>query len=327
MLAEGLDKKNDCKNLILTKQGSELAARARKKKIECQELPFRFEADVFTARRVANIAFGSVDTILHAHTPHALSVAIMAQRFGAKQPICFTRRVSFPVKNFFANRWKLNQPDRIVAVSQAVADRLKEAGVTPEKIRVIYSGVPIEEFEYGGPSFNEPLNLMIGGAVEKAKGLDLAFEFLKCSSNLPLIVHFAGDGPQLPALQEVASKNPRVKVHGFVSDLAQLLGEMFAAISFSPSEGFPNFLLQAMSSGLPVLAFENAATRELIQSNGRVGFLFQSPEEAMQRFQELMENRQQAIEMGKAASRLVQSSFSSARMVDQTFQLYKEILS
>jgi glycosyltransferase involved in cell wall biosynthesis len=142
-----------------------------------------------------------------------------------------------------------------------------------------------------------------------------------------VIVHFAGEGTQLSSVSEIASGNSRVKVHGFVRELAPLLHQMFTAISFSPSEGFPNFMLQAMSSGLPVLAFDNAATRELIQSNGRVGLLFHSAEEALHSVNELMKDSQRAIEMGKAASNLVQSSFSSGRMIDQTYQLYKEILS
>ena len=54
-----------------------------------------------------------------------------------------SRRVGFPVKSSLASRWKYSRVALYLAVSQAVAGRLTEAGVPAQRIRVVYDGVPL----------------------------------------------------------------------------------------------------------------------------------------------------------------------------------------
>jgi glycosyltransferase involved in cell wall biosynthesis len=326
MLAAGLSAYN-CRSVIVTKRESALAKHAAQEKIECFELPFRFEADISSARSLKEMADAEPEpVILHAHTPHALGLAVLSRKMGSRHPIVFTRRVSFPLKKFWLNRWKIVQADRIIAVSQAVYDVLVKSGIKPEKIRVIHSGVDIRKFIYQGPSIREPFQFVTGSAIEKSKGLDRALEFLRRSTTLPAVFHFAGEGSALSKFRAQASSLPNVRVHGFVSDIPRLMKDMFAAISFSPNEGFPNFLLQAMATGLPVVAFEIPSTRELISSN-EMGFLFNSVDLARDQVTHLMKNPAEAFRIGKAASDHVRPRYSTDQMVDKTFRLYKEILS
>ena len=127
-------------------------------------------------------------------------------------------------------------------------------------------------------------------------------------------------------LQKFATDHSNVKIHGFVSDIPQLLRRMSVAISFSPREGFPNNLLQAMATGIPVIALENGATRELVPSE-QIGYLFQTLDDALLKLKRLLENRRLARQIGEYASRHVGSHYSIQAMVDPTFKLYKEMVS
>src|SRR5262249_11334143 len=151
MLSDAL-KNYDCSTLIVAKNSSPLAQRASEHGVPYQELSFRFEADISSARALAQIGSENVQTIYHAHTPHALGQAILAQNLGTKHPIVFTRRVTFPLKKLAVTRWKLHQADRIIAVSHAVAAELRKGGIDSERIHVIHSAVDIEAFPYRGPS-------------------------------------------------------------------------------------------------------------------------------------------------------------------------------
>lgn len=327
LLAQGL-MNYDCNTIVVAKKGGPLAERARKQGVNCVELPFRFEGDVLSARKLHLIASESKDrnTLFHAHTPHALGQILLAQRPGARHPIVFSRRVSFPLKKWAITRWKLNQAQRIIAVSRSVAGELQKGGIQPEKIRVIYSAVDTKQFEYSGPSLAETRSIAVLGATEFDKGIKEAMEFAQRSSALPVVFHFLGGGRDLATLKSFASNRKNVVVHGFVSNVETVFSGMYAAISFSHIEGFPNMVLQAMAKGLPVLGLENAALRELM-SGENVGWMFRTLDEAFDRLKAILNDAKTAADAGKRGSRMVRERFSTERMVEQTYLLYKEISS
>jgi glycosyltransferase involved in cell wall biosynthesis len=289
------------------------------------ELPLRFELDLLSAHALGRLAGDTPETIYHAHTPHGLGAAVFANMVGSAHRIVFSRRTSFPVKNLFVNRWKLDRAARIVAVSQAVADGLTSYGFPRERIRVIHSCVDLERFQYHQPCLEEPLRLAVIGSMEKAKGLEMAFDFVRRIRDLPYVLHFVGTGRELPAVREQRASNSRVVCEGFVPDIPSLLNNMFLVLSFSPKEGFPNSLLEAMASGKPVVALANPSTRELI-SPGETGWLFGTPAEAVEQVKRLSASPDLAIAMGKKASECVACRFSADQMVSKTLQLYQEIL-
>lgn len=327
MLASGMrERGHDV--VLAVRKGSPLASRAAEQlgQIKWREVPFRFEADPASAFQLSRLASQDHSYCLyHAHTPHALGLAILAQTLGPTCPIVFTRRVAFPVKSFFINRWKMNRADRIIAVSHAVEAALEKAGIAKDKIHVIHSAIDSKSFEYCGPNQDEPLNVVIAGAVEPAKGINEAMDFVERCGNLPVTFHFAGSGTDLERLMRWAENRPNVVVHGFVQDMPGLLRKMFGLISFSPSEGFPNTILQVLALGLPVLALENDAVRE-IMIRREWGSLFRSPEQAFAEIQKWVSNKTGMVSNGKEASKWILANYSQDHMVEKTLALYKEML-
>src|SRR5262249_24353588 len=171
----------------------------------------------------------------------------------------------------------------------------------------------------------QPYSIAILGSLEKEKGMEDALQLVHRKFQQPVEFHFFGTGSAARDLQKAAKQNSRIHVHGFVSDVPALLGRMFAALSFSRSEGFPNLLLQAIATGLPMIAMDNAAVAEMISSD-QFGFRIRSQNEAASKLEWLLNHPEDARDLGKRSSEFVRSRFTDDKMVEQTLDLYSHFL-
>jgi hypothetical protein len=82
-------------------------------------------------------ALGCLTThdLIHAHDARSHTLGALIRGL----PLVVSRRVSFPV----GSRWKYGRARRYLAVSEFVANVLRQGGVPEEKITVVYDGVPI----------------------------------------------------------------------------------------------------------------------------------------------------------------------------------------
>jgi glycosyltransferase involved in cell wall biosynthesis len=92
--------------------------------------------------------------------------------------------------------------------------------------------------------------------------------------------HIAGDGPQLYGLQSLAKElgiEDRIHFLGWQSREQLIQSYTKANVFLFPSrhEGMPNAMLEAMASGLPVIASCIAGSEELVL-DGETGYLFPS---------------------------------------------------
>lgn len=88
----------------------------------------------------------------------------------------------------------------------------------------------------------------------------------------------AGDGPLLTKCRQLARElqvSERVDFLGYRNDLDQLLPMCDFAVSSSHREGLPVNIMEAMASGLPIVASSNRGHRELVQ-DGVNGFLVEA---------------------------------------------------
>ena len=92
-------------------------------------------------------------------------------------------------------------------------------------------------------------------------------------------IHFllAGNGPNLEVLQQLADElgvSKQVHFLGYRRDIAALYKSSDLCTLTSLREGLPVACIEALSSGIPVIAAKNRGTSDLI-SNGENGFLFE----------------------------------------------------
>ena len=117
-----------------------------------------------------------------------------------------------------------------------------------------------------------------------------------------------GDGSERKKLENYIKKNhleKRVFLHGFQQKefINKLLNEASIYLMTSYTESFGIVLVEAMSHGVPCVAFESAEGATEIIKDGVNGFLIKNRDESamVQKIEELIENRELRVKLGKQA--------------------------
>ncbi len=214
----------------------------------------------------------------------------------------------------------------VIANSKGLRD-LAAAFDSTIDIPIIPNGVDLETFSAPERDWSSPRILSVGRVVHQ-KGFDLALRALADLKDLDWQWSIAGDGPQRPVLQAMAEEHGlqnRIRFLGWLT--ADQLKEQYNAANLflfpSRHEGMPNAVLEAMASGLPVVATRIAGNEELVV-NGETGALV--PPEDVDALREalkpLLVGAQRREQMGRAARQRVESSFGWNRVAEQ----YQSIL-
>ncbi len=119
--------------------------------------------------------------------------------------------------------------------------------------------------------------LFVGRLEEKQKGLDLLIKsFYLVNQNRPdwnLVI--VGDGPDKKKLSDDITKYNlwgNVIIHPFTNRIQDFYVDASIFISTSRWEGFGLVITEAMTCGLPIVAFENSGPTEILD-NGEYGIL------------------------------------------------------
>ncbi|ANH40214.1 Mannosylfructose-phosphate synthase [Nocardioides dokdonensis FR1436] len=160
----------------------------------------------------------------------------------------------------------------VVSPSAAVAAyAVEHVGLAPARVHVVPNGVDAERFRpsTSGPGQGvEPRELVVAwiGSLEPVKGLDLLVDALGRAEGVRVLL--AGDGPSREHLARrvaAAGLRDRVELLGHVGDPERVLARADALLLTSLAESCPMVLLQAMASGLPVVATSVGGVPELLR--------------------------------------------------------------
>lgn len=219
--------------------------------------------------------------------------------------------------------------DAVVAVSQAVADRVVD-GPT----RVIYAGLPIPSGNLPALHRRATSEIVIGtaGRLVELKGIEyLVRAAAALRSEFPALrVEIAGSGPQREKLEEAVVRvglKEQVRFLGWIDDISSVLPRWDVFVMPSLEEGFPIAALDAMAAGLPVVATSVGGVPELLE-DGKSGWLVPSRDvEALaSRLHLLIGNPELRRSMGTAGYARVRDHFSAKQMTESFVRLYDELL-
>jgi glycosyltransferase involved in cell wall biosynthesis len=202
----------------------------------------------------------------------------------------------------------------VVANSVGLRD-LARAFDSSVDIPVVPNGVDVDRFPSAERTWSSPRILSVGRIVHQ-KGLDLAMMALAGLKDLDWQWRVVGDGPQLPVLQGMLREQAldgRVQFLGWQKP-QELRREYANANLFlfpSRDEGMPNAVLEAMASGLPVVATRISGNEELIL-DGETGALVPTDDAAALReaLRQLISDGRRRERMGRAGRERVQRDYA-----------------
>lgn len=225
--------------------------------------------------------------------------------------------------------------DRVIAVSEFIAEALRAAGCPPEKITKHYIGVDTERFTPRAAERSRTEVIFVGRLVEKkgvAHLIRAMHEVRRTVPDAELVL--AGDGPLRAALQKeaevrgVPAKFLGVQTPAQVEELmrrAAVLCGPSIADSRGNAEGLPMTFLEAQSCGLPVIASTSGGTAEGIV-DGVTGLLFAPGDETAlaEHLRTLLGDAAMRERMGAAAREHIVANFDLRRQTARLEAIYDE---
>jgi colanic acid/amylovoran biosynthesis glycosyltransferase len=228
----------------------------------------------------------------------------------------------------------------VLARSRSLMEKLVQFGCPREKLRLNRTGIPLDEFPFeqrpmpadGSWRFVQACRL-----IEK-KGLKTALRaFAEFHAVNPKAqFQIAGEGPlkaDLETLRDELGLRDAVHLRGFLSQpqLAALYRESHVFLhpsemtSDQNQEGVPNSMLEAMATGLPVVATTHGGIPEAV-THEQTGLLVpeRDPSSLHAALTKITANSDSLYILGQAASRAVREEFEQAKQIEKLEGFYDE---
>jgi len=282
--------------------------------------------------RLASLLRRCQADVIHTHDDRAHIYGTFAGRLAAVPRIIHTRHGRSPQ---LSRRQKMlvgtasRLIDRFVCVSDDSGRLAVQQGVPPRQVRTIRNGIDVQRFPCTGPRPDGPAVIVARLSPEKDIDILLRATALVLRDDPAFRLEIAGDGPCMTALRQSTADlglEGNVCFLGQVRDIPALLARAGLFVLSSLSEGISLTLLEAMASGLPVVATRVGGNPEVV-AEGETGFLVtpQNPPALADALLRLRRDRATSIRLGQAGRRRVETHFDVRRMVAEYEQLYRGI--
>lgn len=282
--------------------------------------------------------------VVHCHLSHDHWLAAFALRFLKRNPVLLVRsmhRFAAPYKDP-VHRWLLERAtDLIITPTRAIAHLLKNRfHEIEQKVQTVYGAVDINRFSHHIDSqiirtqYRIEAQAPVAGLVARLRK-DRGIEWLL--DTIPLVLGrfptayfiIVGRGELKYWLRDYIEQLPyrdRIMMPGYRT---HDLPEIYAALDCSlflglGSDGSSRAVLEAMSTGKPVIALNRGGIDEVIQ-NGVNGILVPPGDRnaLASALCSLFNDRNRAALMGEKARRTIEQHFTEERRSRETNMLYR----
>ncbi len=313
---------------MITGAGTPLAGRLIRDGIPVQTVGWSMGLDPRVVTAV--LAASTLGTIIHAHDSHSHTLIDAAARFRPVSRVV-TRRLELPIRR--PQRWQ--RVSRAIALSNAIAARLVDAGVPTERITVIPPAIDLDGLDRQPlwpadlPPRPERLVVCIA-ALTPEKGIDLLIEAAAVLRSHTPDLHWmvVGKGPEHDRLNARARSlgvTDLVTFTGERSDPEAILAHASVAVQPSRSEGFGSSVLDALALGIPVVATGVGGLPEALVAGGGLVVPGGSATALAEGVRTVLDGGALAAEMSAAGRRAVER-FSLPRMVSSTIEVYRSLV-
>lgn len=299
----------------------------------------RSEVDLASAWRLARVLAMHRPDVVHAHDPHAVSMAALALSFGvgsAAPTLVASRRVDFRLQRHSFSRWKYRQVACFIAASRAIAGILADDGIPKGRIIVVHDGIDVDTVMHGAAAdvhrefwFPKGSPVLVNvGALVPHKGqrflLDAMARVRRHVPDAQLVIF--GEGELRGALEQQIRDldlQKHVVLAGFREDVLALTKSADLFVMSSVTEGLGSAILDAMAMGLAVVGTRAGGIPEAV-ADGVTGVLVPPGQaEALgDAIVRVLTDPEARRRMGEAGQARVRAEFGVDALVDGTLAAY-----
>jgi glycosyltransferase involved in cell wall biosynthesis len=266
---------------------------------------------------IGRLVSGTLPFVCSVHTVHGFAI---------------NPYVSFFKRFIYLNAERISAlfGDVIITQAKIHIERLKEWGIG-RKNRLIWIANSINYSDYKFSSRQSKKTEIIIGTVANFKPQKNPFIWAevakKVSYKYPQTKFiYVGEGPLKKKTEELIGDYKRIEFLGWRENIPEILRK--TDIFFLPSrwEGLPRTVLEAMASGIPVVASSVDGTTETVL-NSVTGYLLPpcDSEGYVEKLSELIENEKMRKEMGRKGRQRVEEFFCYKKMIKKTMKVYKSL--
>lgn len=217
------------------------------------------------------------------------------------------------------------------AESECLADDLRRAGIGPDRIRVIYPGVDLAEYQPVTRGTRERFQVLFASAPSdagefEARGIPLLVELARLCPEIDVTLLWRSWGDQDAAQRAFANLNPpdNIKIEMRRGrSMASIYQEADAvACLYEPGFGksCPNSIVEALACGVPALVSATCGIGALIATDGAGIASTRNPADVAEAVRTL---RREHSRFSTGARRLAERHFDIRQFVDTYARLYE----
>ena len=267
--------------------------------------------------------------------PH--TVRAIANR--ASNPVPIVAHVRQEIEPVKVRLYELDRVETVIAISRQIEQSLIAGGVSPKKVRTLYSGIDLSErqFAHDDQAIRQMIGLPSGtvllGTVANLfprKGYEVMLRALPAIVRIIPTVHYVIVGSddhdyadRLKRLAQELKIADRVRIVGFQDPVQPFLAALDLYVHPALMEGFGIAVVEAMAMGKAVVATMTGGLPEVV-AQGETGLLVPpgEVESLAATVVSLLEDKIRREQMGRRGKARAQERFSLDAAVAQMEQLY-----
>ncbi len=290
------------------------------------------KADGLKPRLVAQLAKTFLrikPDVVHTHNTAAYVYGVAAARIARVPRIIHTRhgqRFDCSRRQTTLFRGLSRWVDRVVSVSNDGARLTIKEGISAAKTATIFNGVDLDRFTLVD---NRPRGrAVVVARLSPEKDIASLIQAIHVAKlrHCRLALDVIGDGSErqrLETLTQSLQLCDQIRFHGIRDDIPAVLAQASMFVLPSVTEGISLTLLEAMATGLPVVACDVGGNPEVV-ADGQTGILVppRDPAAIAEAIQRLNDDPQLVRRLGNQGRARVEAKFCVRKMVHAYENLY-----
>ncbi len=277
--------------------------------------------------------------IRHLHNHLADSSCTVAMLAAEMDGFTFSFTLHGPSIFFEPHRWRLDAKFSQAAFVACISNFCRSQAMiwAPpdqwDRLKIVHCGINARNYRVKIHS-GKGTRLIFVGRLSAVKGVGVLLDSVAAlrAKHPDIQLVLAGDGPDRTWVENRAKTlgiADCVSITGFLdpSEIAKKLADADVFVMASFAEGVPVVLMEAMASGLPVVATHIAGIPELVE-HGVNGFLAApgNADELITRIEPLMDDAELRNRFGQAGRAKVEGEFDAAREAAKLRKLFEQTL-